>query len=190
MRIIAGKYKGKTLFSPKNNLTRPTSSRLRETLFNILQGRIENSIFLELFAGSGAIGFEALSRNASEVYLVENDPSAISCIKKNIDTLEVSSQAQLLSLDVLQALRLLSKKKIEFDLIYADPPYCMPIHNELISISTLSLIDSSKILKKGGLCFMEEGIELPVEKLNFENIKLSKVKKQGRAFLHQFERIT
>lgn len=187
MKIIAGKYKGRSLFSPKNNLTRPTSSRVRETLFNIIQDRIEDAVFLELFSGSGAVGFEALSRNAQKVFFVENNLQALSCIKKNIEFLKVNDHVQLLSMDVFKGISLLGRQKIQFDIIYADPPYNLMQQSDLISINTLVSIDSMKLLKSGGVCFIEEGQELPIEKLNFKTIQLKRIKKQGNAFLHEFE---
>ena len=104
MQIIGGKYKKKKLRSPKGKEVRPTSSRLRETIFNLCQGNVEGADFLDLFAGSGAIGLEALSRGAAHVIFIEKSRGVSKIIKDNIDALKESETTQVIIGDALHAL--------------------------------------------------------------------------------------
>ncbi len=179
LRIIAGKFKGRLLLTPKVVTTRPTQGMLREAVFNICQGEVENASVLDLYAGSGAIGFEALSRGASHVVFIEKNKSAILSIRKNIEALDVSSQTTLLAFNAQVALK---KLKEPFDLIYVDPPYDLPIH------PILEEIIQHGLLKKGGSLFVEERYN-PKEKPNpFSSplLCLKSSRKFGTAILHQY----
>jgi 16S rRNA (guanine966-N2)-methyltransferase len=127
MRVIAGTYGSRTLKSLKGLALRPTSDRLRETLFNVLGPGVTGSKFLDLFAGTGAIGIEALSRGAAEVVFVENHPPAAALIRRNLASLGIRFGATVLALDAHRALQeLASRKKREvagFNFIFLDPPY-------------------------------------------------------------------
>jgi 16S rRNA (guanine966-N2)-methyltransferase len=155
MRIIAGKFKNRQLSVPKGVEMRPTASRLRETLFNILQGSIEGARFVDICAGSGAIGFEALSRGAATVTFLEKDPKAAAAIKKNIELLDVGKEAFVL---VGDATKILSRLNSTYDLIFADPPY-----NQGLSLEILELVDKHHLLAEGGQLMIEEAakIDLP-----------------------------
>src|SRR5258708_26879008 len=104
MRIIAGKYRSRILKSLKGNALRPTSDRLRETLFNVLGPNVSGSRFLDVFAGTGAVGIEAISRGATEVIFIENHAPAAVLIRRNLESLAITSGAQVLPLDALRAL--------------------------------------------------------------------------------------
>ena len=121
MRVIAGKARSLRLKTPDGMDTRPTTDRIKETLFNMIQGEIPGCIFLDLFAGSGGIGIEALSRGAAHAYFVENGKEAISCIQENIAFTKFEESATLLKQDVFSALTMISEK--EADIIFMDPPY-------------------------------------------------------------------
>jgi 16S rRNA (guanine966-N2)-methyltransferase len=123
MRVIAGKYKSRRLIAPIGVQTRPTSDRLRETLFNVVAPHIEDSVWLDLFAGSGAIGIEALSRGARSVYFVESAGAALRTIRKNLHTLEIEEEADVIERDVATALRMLDTQAVSCDFIFMDPPY-------------------------------------------------------------------
>lgn len=123
MQVIAGKARRLKLITPPGLHTRPTTDRIKETLFNILQPRLDGCRFLDLFAGSGAIGIEALSRGAASAVFVENNHAAAGCIKKNLSFTRLSEQARLLETDVLAALRRLEAEQQRFDIIFMDPPY-------------------------------------------------------------------
>ena len=111
LRIIAGAYKGRLLKTPKGPSTRPTQGMLREAVFNICQNEIEGARFLDLFAGSGAMAFEALSRGASRIILVEENRNAIACIRENLSLLKAEERAALLPVKAARALQLLSKER-------------------------------------------------------------------------------
>ena len=119
MRVIGGTYRSRRLVAPRGLATRPTSDRLRETLFNVLSARVDGAVFVDLYAGSGAVGIEALSRGASLVYFVDKAPSAITAIRSNLAALGIHSGFQLESSNVSSALVRLSPAGI----IFLDPPY-------------------------------------------------------------------
>ncbi len=127
MRVIAGTYRSRILKSLKGLALRPTSDRLRETLFNVLGPGVAGSRIIDLFAGTGAIGIEALSRGAAEVVFVENHPRAVALIRRNLASLGIRSGATVLALDTHRGLeKLASRQKREaasFDFIFLDPPY-------------------------------------------------------------------
>ena len=110
MRIIAGKYRSRIRKSLKGNALRPTSDRLRETLFNVLGPNVSGSRFLDVFAGTGAVGIEALSRGALEVVFIENHAPATVLIRRNLASLAITSGAQVLALDALRALEKIAQK--------------------------------------------------------------------------------
>src|ERR1041385_4891480 len=122
MRIVAGRYRSRELFTPSGTLTRPTTDRAREALFNVLTNLIDfhDANVLDLYAGSGALAFEAISRGAEHATLVENNRKAIESIKKNAKRLDVQSDIKLEQVDVFQYLAGTPK---QFDLILADAPY-------------------------------------------------------------------
>lgn len=122
MRIIAGTYRSRTIVTPKGDATRPTTDRARESLFNILSHSfdLEGIRVLDLFAGSGAFGFEALSRGASHVTFVENDRKALEAIAANIKAFDADKETSIVKLD---AYKWLSGASGAYDLVFADPPY-------------------------------------------------------------------
>ncbi|HXF42958.1 MAG TPA: 16S rRNA (guanine(966)-N(2))-methyltransferase RsmD, partial [Pyrinomonadaceae bacterium] len=127
MRIIAGEYGGRVLKSPPGNKTRPTSDKLRETLFNILSGRTEGARFLDLCAGTGAVGIEAISRGADFVTFVDRSRKACALIEENLDLLAVPEEmTEILSITAEN----FTSKKVEqsYDIIYYDPPYSEDYH--------------------------------------------------------------
>lgn len=123
MRIIAGTHKGATIFAPADSRTRPTADKVRGAIFNML-GSVEDMRVLDLFAGSGALGLEALSRGASEAVLVENHASAVKAIVRNVTKLKLDN-ARAVRRDYLAFLKDAVKKDQRFDLIFVDPPYKM-----------------------------------------------------------------
>lgn len=125
MRIIAGKARGRQIEAPEGRNTRPTLDRVRENLFNILQMRIRGAAVLDLFAGSGALSLEAISRGAEKAVLCDNDRSANRTEHRNAEALGFSGQTEILLSDWKKAVRLLSDRGETFDLIFLDPPYRM-----------------------------------------------------------------
>ena len=127
MRVIAGKYRSRILKSLKGTTLRPTSDRLRETLFNVLGPNVSGSRFLDIFAGTGAVGIEAISRGATDVVFIENHAAAAVLIRRNLESLEISKGAQVLPLDALRALEKIAARhkptNAPFDFAFIDPPY-------------------------------------------------------------------
>lgn len=176
LKIISGKYRGRKLVTPKDAQTRPTQGAIREQLFNIIQFDIPESNFLDLFAGSGAIALEALSRGAAHATLIESDRYALLSIRKNIELLELETQTKVIPTDVYKALPTLPKE--EYTIIFADPPYSKG-HGHKI----LQAIAASKLLKPGGKLYIEEGEEIQEQ---VEGLKLNRIKKTGGTFLHEY----
>ena len=129
MRVIAGKYRSRPLLSLRGMDVRPTSDRLRETLFNVLTpgnpSALEGSVWLDLFAGTGAVGIEALSRGAKEVYFVESSPAAAAMIRHNLDSLGISSGFKIIQEALPRAFWRMERHKIAADVVFLDPPYRM-----------------------------------------------------------------
>jgi 16S rRNA (guanine966-N2)-methyltransferase len=124
VRIIAGTRKGHTIFAPKGRATRPTSDRVRENVFNIVGPWVEGARVLDLYAGSGAMGLEALSRGAEAAVLVETDRDALRAIERNLDKLRLTG-ATVLRLEATTALAQETTAGRKYDLVLADPPYTM-----------------------------------------------------------------
>jgi 16S rRNA (guanine(966)-N(2))-methyltransferase RsmD len=122
MRIIAGSLRSRTLQAPPGLATRPTSDRLRETLFNVLAPRIQGAVFLDLYAGSGAVGIEALSRGAAQVSFVERAPAPLSTLRANLAKLGLTTGFRLHALSVTAWLRKPAQEQV-YDVVFLDPPY-------------------------------------------------------------------
>ena len=123
MRVIAGRFRSRTLVAPRGLDTRPTSDRLRETLFNVLAPRIDSAAFLDLYAGSGANGIEALSRGAEQIVFVEKSAPAVAAIRANLQALGIREGYQLETRSASKALKRLCEQDRRFDLVFLDPPY-------------------------------------------------------------------
>jgi 16S rRNA (guanine966-N2)-methyltransferase len=148
---------------------------LREALFNICAGWVEGARFLDVFAGSGAMGFEAISRGASFATFIEKDRGAVQCIRENAALLQAESQSQILAMD---AKRALSQLLAPYDLIYIDPPY----EKEVLEI--LELIIANKLLAPRGLLFLEERYRAKAP--SFPGLELVASRRYGIAHLHEF----
>ena len=123
MRVIAGEYRSRQLAAPRGMSTRPTSDRLRETLFNVLAPSIVGARFIDLYAGSGAVGIEALSRGAEFVLFAENAPPAVRAIRENLAALKIAAGYRLEERSATAAVEAMLKRKENADLIFLDPPY-------------------------------------------------------------------
>jgi len=160
MRVIAGKYRGRKLKSPPSLQTRPTSDRLRETLFNILAPRIEGARFLDLCAGTGAVGIEALSRGASRVTFVDQSRKMCALIEANLKTLNVrDEEVEVVGQKALEFLRRRAKKEAgAFDIIFFDPPYAADYEVVLNFIGE----HQATILKAEGIVIAEHLSKTPI----------------------------
>ena len=154
MRVIAGTYRSRLLVSPSGTLTRPTSDRLRETLFNILAPRLPGCRFVDLYAGTGAVGIEATSRGASHVWFAEKAEPALKALRNNLASLKITQGFTLEERGTGALLQLLAKLAQPVDLVFLDPPY----EAEDEYAGTLGLLGSvagSKLLAANALVIVE-----------------------------------
>jgi len=151
MRVIAGKYRSRTLRSLKGQALRPTTDRLRETLFNILGPAVEDSLFVDLYAGTGAVGIEALSRGARAAIFVEHHAPATALIRRNLDSLGISGNAEILGVEVLRGLERLEARHAHAQFIFLDPPYAAAQEYERV----LEFLGGSPIVAPGGRVIAE-----------------------------------
>jgi 16S rRNA (guanine(966)-N(2))-methyltransferase RsmD len=153
MRVIAGQYRSRVLYAPPGLDTRPTSDRLRETLFNVLAPRIEGAIFLDLYAGSGAVGMEALSRGAAQAIFVEKAEPALRAIRTNLAALGVKDNYSVEARNASPALKRLKETGQHLDLVFLDPPYAQ----EKEYTATLNLLggECRSVLAPGALVIAE-----------------------------------
>jgi len=145
MRIIAGERKGHTIYAPKGLDTRPTSDRVRENVFNIVAPWVEDAHVLDLYAGSGAMGLEALSRGASAVVFVESDADAVRAIERNLDKLRLTG-ARVLRADATTGLAQETAAGRKYDLVLADPPYAMTDYDTLARYLPRVLVDDGLLV--------------------------------------------
>lgn len=147
MRVISGVAKGRRLFAPKGMETRPITSKIKESLFNIWQTKIKGAFFLDLFAGSGSMGVEALSRGAEKVVFVEKSRSAVEVIKKNLAVCGFHNGYELYRDDVFRRINLLSQRQDKFDIVYLDTPFTKPE----IFVPVIESLGNAKILASEGM---------------------------------------
>lgn len=178
MRIIAGKHKGLILKSFDLITTRPTSDLIRGAVFNTIFEKINDSIVLDLFAGTGAIGLEALSRNAKFCYFADSNEQSVKLIKKNAEKFELNS-FKILKMEFQDALHYLFKQKIKFDIIFLDPPYQSNLAEE-----SIKKIKKYGLLNQNGIVVWEHSFDkLKYVISNFEN---AKTKKYGQKYVSYF----
>lgn len=141
MRVIAGSAKRLLLETIEGMDTRPTTDRIKETLFNMINPYISGALFLDLFSGSGAIGIEALSRGAKKAWFVESQKKPMDCIKRNLIHTKLNEKAEVMLLDAVTAIRQLDSKGIGFDYIHMDPPYGKGLEKQvLIELAKSNLV--------------------------------------------------
>lgn len=178
MRVISGKARGKKLKSLEGMNTRPTLDRVKEALFNIIQFDIEDKVVLDLFAGSGAIGIEAISRGAKSVTFCDNSAEAVKIINTNIKETRSTQQARVINKDYKETLKYLAQNGEKFDIIYLDPPYKTEFANKAVEeITKLNL------LSKNGIIIIETDDEKKEEEIINEGIEIFDKRKYGRAIL-------
>ncbi len=177
MIITAGTWKGKKVHTVKSLDVRPTSSKVRESIFNILQTKIQDAVVLDLFAGSGIVGFEALSRGAKKIIFVEKNYKIIQNLQKNISSFDCV--CEIIFSDALIALDKIDN--IKFDLIFIDPPY----KSELIS-PVLEKIKNNNLLNQDGIIIVEHPKSINIDEI-LDKFTLLKEKKYGDTYLTFFE---
>lgn len=187
MRVIAGTYRSRILKSLKGLALRPTSDKLRETLFNVLGAGVARSRFVDLFAGTGAIGIEALSRGAAEVVFIENHAPAANLIRKNLESLGVRAGATVLAVDALRGLDMLAAQHrpgdAPFDFIFLDPPYAAAADYARV----LRFLGAADFLAPGGIVIAEHHHKFALPEVS-QQLKRFRILKQGDAALSFFQR--
>jgi len=180
MRIIAGTARSLPLKTIDGIDTRPTTDRIKETLFNMLQNEVPSANFLDLFAGSGQIGLEAISRGAKLAVFVENNKKAAACIEDNIRFTKFTEQCKLITSDALTALRSM-EGKYQFDVIFMDPPY-----NQLHEKNVLEYLRNSSLIHEDTLIIVEASLETSfdyLDEMGYNLIKYKKYKSNVHAFI-------
>lgn len=181
MRVIAGKARRIQLNTIPGNDTRPTTDRIKETLFNIINNDLYDINFLDLFSGSGAIAIEALSRGAKRATLVEKNRNAVKCIQSNLEKTHLDEQAFLMCDDVFSALKKLEIKKEKYNIIFMDPPY-----NHEFEKNVLIFLAKSDLIDENSTIIVEASLETDFEyakALGFEIVRDKQYKTNKHIFL-------
>lgn len=179
MRVIAGVARSMPLKTPEGPDTRPTTDRIKETLFNILQNDVPGAVFVDMFSGSGGIGIEALSRGAKKAYFIENAPSALSCIQQNLQFTRLADKAIVLKNDAVAGLSGIFEKAV--DIIFMDPPYENG-HEERV----LGVLQNMKYVTEDTLIIVEASLQTDMDyapDYGFEVIRQKKYKTNKHIFL-------
>ncbi len=176
MRVISGSARGLKLNTPRNNDIRPTTDRVKESMFNIISPQVYDSLVLDLFSGSGALGIEAISRGAKEAYFCDKSKESISVLKSNLEKTRFEDKSHILNQDYLSAIKKLSLKGLSFDLIFVDPPYY-----EGMFENVLKSIQESGILKEDGIIVVEHDANIKMKDMG--KLCIYKEKKYGITML-------
>lgn len=171
MRVIAGVARRLPLVAPEGKDTRPTTDRIKETLFNIIQTEVPGAEFLDLFSGSGGIGIEALSRGAKSAVFVEIAKEALNCIDINLKKTKLKDYAVVLPMEVSYGITKLGRMGRTFDIIYMDPPYRKGLESKILDV-----LADSKIIKEGTLIIVETALETPIDDINESRYELERIK--------------
>jgi 16S rRNA (guanine966-N2)-methyltransferase len=180
LRVIAGKYRSRVLKGPGSLKLRPTSDRLRETLFNVLGPAVEGSFFIDVFAGTGAVGIEAISRGAAEAIFVESNAKAAQLVRQNLESLKIPN-AQLVVSDAVPGLERIAGRRVVADFIFVDPPY----ENEDEYSRVLNFLDASHLIAPQGVVIVEHYFKAKLPE-RFDRLERTRLLEQGDASLSFF----
>jgi len=183
MRVIGGTHRGRRLRSVGGLGVRPTSDRLRETLFNILAPKISGSRFLDICAGSGAVGIEALSRGAVAVTFIERSRPASAVIEANLTALGITSDATTINRDAAAALKRLEQGSERFDVAFFDPPYASEVYGQV-----MRQLGSGDLLSAGAVVIVEHRAKAPPE-AEYGKLRICREVKQGESALAFYETV-
>lgn len=180
MRVISGSAKGKKLKAPAGLNTRPITDMIKEALFNVLAAKVTDAKLLDLFAGSGSVGIEALSRGAQTVVFVDNSVEALKVVKENLNNCNFTREYHVLRSDVFKALGLLKRHNSKFDLVYVDPPFT----NERIFNEIMESLAATDILEIDGIVIIRtpRRKEMP----NFTGLHKYRLNHYGESSLHYY----
>ena len=177
MRVISGSARGTRLKTIESNSTRPTLDRVKESLFNILQNNISDAVILDLFAGSGAISIEFLSRGAKKAYICDKSKEAIFVVKQNLDKTKLTNRAVIINKDYSKCLEEILNEK--FDIIFLDPPY-----EADLSIDAIKKIKKLNLLKEHGIIIIEtDNVTRELRNLEQIGCNVNDIRKYGRVSL-------
>ncbi len=185
MRVIGGTYRSRILKSLKGLALRPTSDRLRETLFNVLGSGISGSRFLDVFAGTGAVGIEALSRGATQATFIENHAPSAALIRKNLTSLKIVTGANAICADAVKGLATLQSAPRQHDYIFIDPPYAATEDYSRV----MKFVAASNILAPGGIVIVEHRKTFNIAE-SFGDLQRVRLLRQGDAALSFYRRQT
>lgn len=183
MRIISGTARGSKLATLEGLETRPTLDRVKEPLFSIIQNYVKDAIVLDLFAGSGALGLETLSRGAKQVIFSDSSSKAINVITQNLEKTKFTDKAIVLSNSYEEVLKLMVNEKKEFDIIFLDPPYASGLLEQIVLY-----IKDHNLLKKDGIIVIETDAEIEIQKIQNVDMHIKDIRKYGRVMLLFLER--
>ena len=183
MRVIGGTHRGRRLRTVGGLAVRPTSDRLRETLFNILAPKIDGSRFLDICAGSGAVGIEALSRGAIEATFIESSRHAFAVIEANLAALGITNEATNINRDAAAALKRLELEARQFELAFFDPPYASEIYSQV-----MRQLGSGNLLTGAALVIVEHLAKTPPQP-EYGRLRICREVKQGESALAFYETV-
>ena len=184
MKLTGGFLKNRKLIFKHHNL-RPTTEKIRQSVFDICSFLIQEGEFLDVFAGSGIMGMEALSRGARLATFLEKDLRALRLIKENLSRLQLSERAVLIPGDAFDALKMLGKKHLQFNLIYVDPPYHENRKDQIVQQAVLEHLDQLDLLAAGGILFIEMPSQVKLCTSCLMTLQLEKLRKTGTTCLYQ-----
>ncbi len=178
MRIISGTYRGLTVTGFDIKGTRPTMDRVKESMFAMIQGHIKNQVVLDLFAGSGNLGLEAISNGAKKTYFVDFNQKAVSTILENIERMRITEAYEVLKMDYKLALKTLASRNIKFDVVLLDPPYRKSFINEILEqLVTMHLLAPQALV----VC------EYDQEELKSEHLTCIKERRYGNKYVKIYQ---
>ena len=177
LRIIGGELKGKKLYTIPGTLIRPTSDRLRESIFNILSYLVKGAVVLDLFAGTGALGIEALSRGAKSAVFIDNNKKALSVVERNIQSCAVDNMSQIIRWNIVKNLNCIKSVDSKFNLVFMDPPY----NKGLIEPSLINLYDSGSLGKDA--CIIVEHTPFEPVPGDCKQFELADQRKYGKTLI-------
>ena len=181
MKVISGKLKGRKIIGYDIEGTRPTMDRVKESLFGSIQDYIDGSVVLDLFAGSGNLGIEAISNGSLKCYFVDNNKKCIYIIKDNIKQFHIEDNSVVIQSDYRQVLKYFKDNSIKFDIIFIDPPYKYQIMNEMLEI-----VRSYNLLNNNGIIVLEYSIDKLSD--NIQGYQLLKYKKYGDKYVSIYKK--
>ena len=179
MRIISGSMRGTKLYTLEGDNTRPTLDRVKEALFSKINFEIQDATILDLFAGSGALGLESLSRGAEKIFLCDNSRDAIKIINQNIEKTKTKDNVSLLNMDYKRALEELKRLKVKFDIVFLDPPY----KTEFAEDAAKYIVENGMLKSDGFIIIETDEEDRVLNNLDTNILEIRETKKYGRVYL-------